>query len=186
MSPDMIMKVSKKSWFHILVWLTLSLYLIFAPEFVATVSTQGKPLDTANPIPAESDQISFRVEGVEMFPLEHNLWNLYGWAFLESQKVNPALLVREVVLISEDQIYFFSTEAVARNPSRQSYFVDRGVNLNTLGFNALILQATIETGTYRIGMLFRNESNSIAYYTDKPAYYLVKTPNTMRLERKSE
>jgi hypothetical protein len=185
MRLEMILKFLKKSWFHILILAAMFFYLVCAPQLVALVSTNGKPLHTDGSIPAESDQISFVVEGVEASAKEQNLWNLYGWAFLIPQKdIDPDLFVREIILVSDEQKYFFSAESVSRNPSMPSYFTDRGVEFDTLGFNALILQATIKPGKYRIGIVFRNASAGMAYYSDKPAYFLIKTPNTMRVEGK--
>ena len=181
----MLLKFFEKSWFHILILAVMFFYLFYAPELVAMFSAKGRPLHTEGSIPAESDQISLTVEGVEASSRGQNLWNLYGWAFMLPQTdIDGDSFVREVVLVSDERSYFFSAEAVSRHPSMPSYFIDRGVDLDTLGFNALIMLAAIKPGKYRIGIVFRNASAGIGYYSDKPAYFLIKTPNTMKLESK--
>jgi len=183
---QMIMKFFKKNWFHLFIWAAMFVNLIFAPNLVAVVSTRGKPLHTQASIPAESDQISFVVEGVEAsFRDGQNLWKLYGWAFILPPKdIAADSFVREIILISDERTYAFSVDPVARIPGPQSYFNDLGVSTNTLGFSALILNQSIKAGKYRLGIIFRNDADGVAYYSDKPAYYLVKSPNTIRLEKK--
>jgi len=181
----MLLKFFKKFWFHIFILAGMFFYLVYAPELVAILSNQGKPLLIDGSLPAGSDQISFVIEGVESSSEGQNLWNLYGWAFIVPQNgIYAASFVREIILVSEERNYFFSAEPVSRNPSMPSYFTDRGVDLETLGFHTLIQQAAIEPGKYRIGIVFRNTADGSAFYQDKPAYFLVKTPNTLRLERK--
>lgn len=181
----MMLKLFQKSWFHVLILAAMLFYLVYAPALVAMNSSKGKPLRIDVSMPAESDQISFAVEGVGVAPQGKNLWSLYGWAFiLPQEELDADSFAREIILISNERKYFFSAESIARNPSMPGYFTDRGVDLETLGFHALIMQAAIKPGKYRIGIVFRNTSDGSAYYRDKPVFYLVKTPNTLRLERK--
>jgi hypothetical protein len=181
----MILKLLKNSWYHVLMLAMMVFYLFYSPELVARFSTKGQPLHTDGSIPTELDQIAFVVEGVEASRREQDVWNLYGWAFIPPREdIHSDALVREIVLISDNRMYFFSAETVSRSPSIPSDLKDQGVDLDTLGFNTVILPAAIKPGKYRIGIIFRDTSVGTAYYSDKPACFLIKTPNTMRVERK--
>jgi hypothetical protein len=112
-----------------------------------------------------------------------SLESLYGWGYIASEPGKSVEgYVPEIALVSDDNIYFFEVKTGYRNPGPQSMFGDAGVNLETLGFNALIAEDWIKPGKYRIAMVFRNPSSGEAYYWDKPARYLIKTPNTLKLE----
>jgi len=183
----MIVYFIKKSWFHILLWIAMFIYFIFAPDvFTSAFARNGKPLQIDNTIPPESDRITFVIEDLESYVKDgENLYNLYGWALIVPEEVvSTNLFVREITLVSDERKYFFSVKSGYRNPGLQSKFTDAGVELETLGFSVLIAEDVIKPGEYRIGFVFRNISNGSAFYWDKPARYLVKTPNTLSLERK--
>jgi hypothetical protein len=181
------MKLLNKYWLHAVIWATMILYFLFAPDlFVHFVLTAGRPLETKSVIPAESDRITFVVEDIESYLKQgENLLNLYGWSYILPKKGQSTTgFTREIVLSSDKKVYLFAVRPTYRSPGPQSTFMEAGVDLNTLGFNTLIAQDAIQTGKYRIGIIFRDPSTGDSFYWDKPARYLVKTPNTLRLEKK--
>jgi len=113
-----------------------------------------------------------------------NLYNLYGWAFIIPGNASTDLFIREITLVSNERKYFFSVKSKYRNPELLDKFTDLQVDLDTLGFNILIAEDVIKPGKYRIGIIFRNVLDDSAFYYDKPIRYLIKTPNTLSLERK--
>lgn len=163
------------------------LYFIFAPDFFTAAFTKtGKPLQTKGTIPAESERISFVVDDLGSYIKDGEyLYNLYGWAFIVPEEGERAdSFAREIVLISDEKVYYFPVISSYRNPDLPDNIKDVGVELDALGFSALIAEDVIKPGKYRIGIVFKNISTDHALYWDKPAYYLVKTPNTLSLERK--
>jgi hypothetical protein len=174
-------------WFHILVWGTMIIYFLVAPDLFALVFTKnGKPHQTDNVIPAESDQITFVVDGLEPYVKDgEKLYKMYGWAIIAPEGgASKTLFDREIVLVSEKRRYFFSVVSEHRDPGLPGRFTDVEVDLDSLGFSFLIAEDLIEPGKYRIGMIFRDVSTGSALYWDKPVQYLIKTPNTLRLEKK--
>jgi hypothetical protein len=163
------------------------LYFAFAPDlFVYLFIKNGKPLQTGTNLPAESDRIHFVIEDLSPYRKDgENLYQLIGWSFiLPEEGTSSDLLVPEVVLVSGERTYFFSATTGYRKPKIPGKFADLDLNYDRLGLSVLIAEDVIKPGKYRIGVVFRNTSNGSAFYRDKPAYYLVKTPNTLHLEGK--
>ena len=184
----MAIRISKNYGIHILIWALMASYLLIAPGlFTPMMIKTGKPIRTDSSIPTESDQISFAVEGLGFRPQNgERLYNLFGWAFILGQGEAADRFEREITLTSDKKVYVFSTQTVARNPGPESIFVKLGVNLDTLGYSTRISEDALKVGRYRIGIIFRNPSTGVDFYLDKPARYLVKTPNTLRLEEKAK
>jgi len=178
----MIANVFRNYWPHIFLWAVMFVYFIFAPDFYTLALTKnGKPLQIDTMIPAESDRIKFVVEDLVPYVKDgQSLYQLYGRAFITLPlfEVDNSF-TREIVLISDKKIYFFSAKSSYRNPG----YTNSKVDLSTLGFSALIEEDTIKPGKYRIGIAFRNASTGSAFYYDKPVYYLIKTPNTIRFNK---
>lgn len=162
------------------------IYFVVAPDiFTKALMENGKP-QKMREIPAESDRIVYVVDGFESYTKDgERLYNLFGWAFITPKEGASAdSFVREIVLISGETIYSFPVESGYRHPDLPVKFAGMQLDWNKLGFSALIADDLIKPGKYRIGLVFRNPSTSAAYYRDKPVHYLVKTPNTIRWERK--
>lgn len=177
----MAIRIFKKYRLHALIWALMGVYLIIAPGlFTPALVKLGKPIRMDSPIPAESDQISFAVEQLQYRPeAGERLYILSGWAYILGQGNAADKFEREIYLTSDQKVYVFSAKTVARQPGPESIFVKLGVNLDTLGFSAQISEDALEVGKYRIGIIFRNPSTGLAFYRDKPAHYLIKTPNTL-------
>lgn len=172
---------------HLLFWALMTLYFVFAPDVFTRIFIQnGKPLQIDASIPAESDRIHFVIEDLVPYVKDgENLYELIGWSFiLPDEGSLPEQFIREVVLVSNERTYFFAVRSGRREPDLPSEFKDMDINFDTLGLSALITEDTIKPGKYRIGVAFRNAADGSAFYWDKPVYYLVKTPNTLRLEIK--
>ncbi len=183
----MVMKFFGKHWPHVVAWVLLLIYLHFAPAlFALAFVDHGRPIQSTNDVPAESDQITFVIEGLDSDGKDgEGLHTLYGWALMRWEDDTPRdPWIREVVLISDERKYFFPAGSVYRNPELPDGFADTAVDLESLGFNALIAADTIKAGKYRIGIVFRDPQTGSSYYWDKPATYLLKTPNKLRLEAK--
>lgn len=179
------MKAFKKYRLHLLLWFSMIAYFLFAPDlFTLAFINTGKPLQTEDTIPAGSNRIKFIVEDLGSYIKDGaSLSNLYGWAYIlpeEGEKADS--YVREIVLVSEKKMYFFPVRSQYRNPGPQSLFGDAAVNLDTLGFNSLIAEDAIKPGRYRIGIVFKNVSTGKTFYWDKPAHFVIKTPNTFTLK----
>jgi hypothetical protein len=181
------MKTIAKIWLHILLWVLLLFYFVIAPDLFTRVFIQnGKPLQTDGELPAESDRIKFVIEDlVPSVKDGEELYELIGWAFLiPDEESSSNLFIPEIVLVSDERTYFFWVRTVYRQPNLPPEFADLDINLDTLGLSGLIAEDIIKPGRYRIGIIFRNTVDGSAFYRDKPVYYLVKTPNTLRLRAK--
>jgi hypothetical protein len=180
-------KTFTKIWLHILLWVFMLFYFVFAPDvFTLAFNQNGKPVQVNASIPGESDRIHFVIEDLAPYVKDgENLYELIGWSLMVMDEgIPPELFVREIVLVSDERNYFFSVRSGRRKPDIPSRFNNIDIDLNSLGISALIAEDAIKPGKYRIGVVFRNTSDGSAFYWDKPIYYLVKTPNTLRLERK--
>jgi hypothetical protein len=170
-----------------LLWVLIILYFVFAPDVFTLVFTQnGKPLQIDAGIPPESDQIHFVIEDLVPYVKDgENLYELIGWSFIvPEEETSSESFVREIALVSNEKQYFFSVRSGHRKPDIPSRFNTIDIDFDSLGLSSLIAEDTIKPGKYRVGVVFRNTTNGLAIYWDKPVYYLVKTPNTVRLERK--
>ena len=179
------MKTLKKYWPHLLLWVAMIVYFIFAPNwFTHFFIKSGKPIQTEKLLPSPSKRISFVVDGLNPYIEDgQSLYNLYGWSYIDPEVGKTVQgFVPEIALISDNNIYFFAVKTGYRNPGPQRMFADAGVDLDTLGFNALIAEDLIKPGKYRIAIVFKNLSTSSAFSWDKPARYLIKTPNTLTLK----
>jgi hypothetical protein len=180
-------KLIKRNRFHILVWTAMFAYFVFAPDLFTMIFTKnGKPVHAAHVDFVESERILYSIDGFETYLQDgEELYNLYGWALMVPEDSMPAsAYVREIVLTSGDRQYIFSVESGYRNPDLTDKLSSVQVDLETLGFRALMAEDAIKPGTYRIGILFRDASTGSVFYWDKPAHFLVKTPNTFRLQKK--
>ncbi len=177
----------KKSGLHVFLWGVMLFYFIFSPDLIVRLFNEnGKPVQVNAAIPAESERIEFVVEDLLPYRKDgENLYQLYGWAFLLPED-EPSLnmFIRELALVADERNYVFPMRSEYRNPDLPGKLTGLDIDLNTLGFSALIAEDILKPGKYRIGVVFRNTSDGSALYRDKPVHYLIKTPNTLRLEQK--
>jgi hypothetical protein len=179
------MKSFKKYWPHLLLWMVMLAYFIFAPDLYSHVFVKrGKPLQTENSLPSPSKRITFVVDALDAYVEgSEDLYSLYGWGYITSEAGKSVDgFVPEIALVSDNRMYFFAAKTSHRNPGPESAFADKRVNLDTLGYQTFIARDSIKPGKYRIALIFKNPSTGEAYYWDKPAHYLIKTPNTLTLK----
>jgi len=185
--PNNPKKSFSKIWIHILFWVLMLFYFMCAPDLFTFVFFQnGKPLQMDDELPIESDRINFVIEDLVPYVKDgENLYELIGWAFIIPGKgISSDLFVPEIALVSDERKYFFAARTGHRQPGLPRKFAHMEIDFDTLGLSGLIAEDTLKPGRYRLGIVFRNTSDGSALYRDKPVYYLVKTPNTLRLERK--
>lgn len=172
----------RKNRFHILIWVVMIAFVILAPRIQAEFFIRdGRPIQLNGELPAETSQLMFYVDRVEVYDDQGILYNLRGWAFSTVDKnIPPSQYQREIVLISEHGNYVFSTRA-ERRKDVQNHFSDLGMNLDMPGFSVLINKNIIENGKYSIGIIFRHLPSGSAYYINT-FKILVRTPNSIKLE----
>jgi hypothetical protein len=171
--------------FHAFLWGLMMIYFVFAPDvFTLTFVKYGKPLQTNTNIPAESDRIHFVIEDLTPYVKDGEyLYQLIGWSFmLPEAGTSSERFVPEIALVADERKYFFSATTGSRQPKIPSKFAEIDLDFENLGLTILIAEDVIKPGKYRVGVIYRNPSDGSAFYRDKPVYYLVKTPNTLRLE----
>jgi len=180
-------KLFSKYWKHVLLWIVMIAYFLFAPDLYAWAFIKnGKQLKNTGISFVESDRIKFVIDGLESYKKDgEDLYSLYGWALITPENSeSEEKFVREIVLISDKRKYYFPVNSGYRNPYLPSVYSDMGIDLDTLGFNALIAEDVVKPGKYRIGIVFRSISTGSAFYWDKPVQYIVRTPNTIGLRKK--
>jgi hypothetical protein len=181
-----MIKLLHKPWIHLLIWVVMLVYFFAMPAlYTRTFTKIGRPLESRS-IPAESNKVIFAVDGLEPDVKDgEKVYNLFGWALMvpgEGKSVGS--LVREVVLISDEESYFFPVTSVYRTAPALDKLAGLKVNPNNLGFYAYIADDTMKPGKYRVGIIFRDTTSGAAYYHDKPLYYVIKTPNSLDLRDK--
>ena len=159
-------------------------YIISAPRLHTNFFLkQGKPLAIRESVPAEAEQIKLNIDALDLIVQDRQeVYRLYGWAFSTlDPSLSPEMYEREILLISSLQrIYAFSIDTVSR-PGVQEFFKDLNMNLTESGFSTLISKDVLPVGEYRIGIVFRDPSTGLSYYTDKPKRILLRTPNSLSL-----
>jgi hypothetical protein len=179
----LLQKLIKNNWFHIVAWMAIFMYYAVAPDlYVHFFLKNGKPLQIDGNIPTETNQIKFRVDGLE--PIEYegqDIYKLYGWAFLTvNMNVHLSKYEREIVLISDSKRYFFQTQSVKR-PGVQKAYEHLNMDLLDSGFLTLISKDVIAPGEYRVGIIFKNPMNGSEHYADNPKRIVLRTPNSLIL-----
>lgn len=165
-------------------------YLKIAPTvYVQYLLEKGKPLQGYNELPVDSDQIRFVVDLLNpVTPNAEDVYTLVGWAFsTKNEHMPPEKYEREIVLISDTNMYFFPIFQVIQRPDIRDAFSILGMDLTYSGFHVLIAKDAIRPGKYRVGIVFRDPSTNVAHYYDKSAYgkparYLVRTPNNLYIK----
>ena len=173
----MIRTLLKKYWIHLLLWIAMLAYFLYAPDLVnAFLTKNGKPLQTDSPIPFDSKRISYGLMSLEPYTKDgENLYNLAGWSLMFPEEGQPAgSFEREVVLRSDEEKYVF--------PITHVFPV---ANEDAPGFNVLIGEDVLKPGKYRVGLIFRDRSTGEEFFWDRPVYHIIKTPNKMQLEGKT-
>ena len=174
----------KKNRIHILIWAMMFVYIISAPRLHTNFFLkQGKPIAVSRSIPAETDQIKLNVDALDLIVQDRQeVYLLWGWAFSTlDPSLSPDMYEREILLISPSQkVYAFSIDTVSR-PGVQEFFKDLNMNLTESGFSTLISKDVLPVGEYRIGIVLRDPSTGLSYYTDKPKRILLRTPNSLSL-----
>lgn len=174
----------KKNWIHIFIWAMMFAYIISAPRLhTYFFLKQGKPITISESIPTETDQIRLNVDALDLIVQDRQeVYLLWGWAFSTlDPSLSPDMYEREILLISSSQkVYAFSINTVSRT-GVQEVFKDLNMNLTESGFSTLISKDVLPVGEYRIGIVFRNPSTGLSYYTDNPKRILLRTPNSLSL-----
>jgi hypothetical protein len=176
-----MLRVFQRNWFHILVWTAMFVYLAVAPDlYVHFFLKNGKPLQIDENLPTDSDQIKLKIDGLDQINYEeYEIYRMYGWAFsLMDENVSPDMYDRTIVLTSSTKTYFFPIQTVQRSGVQDAY---KHLNMDLVGsgFSVLISKDVIQPGKYRIGIIFKNPSTGLAYYSDKPAKYIIRSPNRL-------
>ena len=173
----MIRTLFKKYWIHLVLWMAILAYFLYAPDVVnAFLTKNGKPLSNDRPLPSDSKRISFGLMSLDPYTKDGEiLYNLAGWSLIFPEEGQPVgSFEREVVLRSEDgEKYIF--------PITHVFPV---ANEDDPGFNVLIGEDVLKPGKYRVGLIFRDQSTGEEFFWDRPVYHLIKTPNTLRLDGK--
>ncbi len=167
---------------RIAVWVGMLLYLVFAHDlynhfFLRT----GKPVLVSAELPKRTDQIHAGIDRFEAtFYDGQYSYVMIGWAFsVRDPAIPPEAYERQVILISEERNYFFSTENQPRADVQEVY-KPLGLDLIRSGFSTMISRETIVPGVYRVGVSFHNPENGSTRYT-KLDTYLIRTPNQLIL-----
>jgi hypothetical protein len=179
------MKIIKKYWLHLLLWFVMIAYFLFAPGLSARFFIKaGKPLQTESALPKASKRIVFAVDAMAPYAEgNEDLYSLYGWGYISPEDGKTVDgFIPEIALVSDNKAYVFKVRTSYRSPGPASMFANKGVKLDNLGYEAFIAGDTIQPGKYRITMIFKNPTTGEAYSWDKPARYVIKTPNTLTLK----
>lgn len=180
-SKETMLIFFQKNWFHILIWVSMLVYLILAPNlYVQFILKRGKPIQGVEGRPVDSNQIKFTIDGLSFHTVEgQDIYILSGWAFsVLDRNVSPDMYDRAIVLASDTKTYFFPIETVYRKDVQDTY-KDLSMNLVGSGFKVFISKDVIQQGEYRIGIIFKNSHTGLAYFSDKPARYIVRSPNRL-------
>ena len=151
------LKILAKIQVHIVLWILMFFYFVFAPDLFTFVFTRnGKPLQIDGDLPTESNRIHLVIENLVPYVKDgENLYELIGWSFmLPEEGISSDLLVPEIALVSDQRNYFFSARTEFRKPEIPSKFADIDINYDTLGLSVLIAEDAIKPGKYRIAVIF--------------------------------
>jgi hypothetical protein len=172
-------------WYLAALWLLTLLFLFCGPKLAAAFGGKaGRPLDFAEPLPPPGDSITLYLDRAEKTAASLGAdQRLTGWAFLGAE-ADQSNYDRYLVLLSADQSYVFSVENKERPDVQQSYH-PTFTNLLDSGFTAPISTSLLPNGTYRVGLLFRNQQDgSLAFSLS--TLTLEHTPNTFSLDNPAE
>lgn len=174
------MKHIRKRWIHILIWLLMILYLTISPNIIDQIMiTEGKPIQYSVVSLEPSDIIRYSVDRLDSITINgQNIFNIWGWSFITTDKEQANYEIF-LVLESNKIKYYFLTKSYER-AELQTAFKDVDIVLQNSGFKANIAKETLKSGTYNIGILYRNKISGDTYYQITNAQ-LLKTPNNLKL-----
>lgn len=174
----------KKHWFHILIWLFMVGYLIFAPGlYFRFVLKNGKPVQFQEKLPAPAtDLISFWVDRADPFVSQGEvLYNMLGWAFLREES-DQSQYERFIVLRSDVREYYFPVQIKERLDVQEA-FPDLTIDVSNSGFSTFIAKDAIRPGSYHIGIIFRDRRASDFIHVLITKDMLVRTANQLKFVR---
>lgn len=175
----------KKNWLHLLIWGAMFFYLLVARSLYTQFFLEnGKPVRVETSPPREEPQIRLTVDSLDQTIIEkEEVYRLWGWAFSPTDPtMSPDQYEREIILASNEKVYVFPTDTVARQ-GVQDTFKDLNMDLLNSGYSTLIAKDVLPVGEYRVGIIFRDPSTGQEYYTDKPKVILKRSPNGLSLSR---
>lgn len=171
----------KKHWVHILVWLLMLTYVIFAPSLYGRfVLKSGKSIQFPEELPKETGRISYYFDNMELIVIDgQELSSLWGWAFLQEEP-DQSQFERIVVLKSDSNTYFFPTQSFQRSDV-QAAFSNLGIDVQNSGFSTYLSKDVVRPGSYRIGFVFKNQTTNAIYF-ELSNKIIVRTANQFQFE----
>lgn len=175
-----LIRIKRHKWFHIILWITTFLYLLFFPKLIDNILlTEGKPIQYEIGSIESTDILKYSVDRLDAITInKQDIFNLWGWAFAPTFK-EQSEFEKIVVLESENQTYYFKAESFKRE-ELQKVFKDIDIDLSYSGLKANIAKEALKPGSYTIGIIFNNKSNNDTYYQITNAK-LLRTPNNLKL-----
>jgi hypothetical protein len=177
--------VIRKNRIHIFIWALMFAYITFSVNLHTHFFLKyGKPIRIDKSLPQETMQIKFTVDDLDPIILEgQEMYQLWGWAFSTADaNMAPDAYEREIILVSNSEIYIFPIHNVKRQ-GVQDVYKDLNMNLIFSGFSTYISKDVLPFGEYRVGIVFRDPSTGSTYYTDKPKIIIHRTPNRLSLTK---
>lgn len=116
-------------------------------------------------LPAPTEEIRYSLDGIGHLSLNSNsVARLVGWSFILND-FDQTHYERFLVLESDKETYFFPTLPNERTDIQKAFAV-LNLNLQYSGFETFIQEDVLQTGTYAIGILFRDTANGSVFYSE--------------------
>ena len=170
----------KRKYIHLVILLTLALYLGLFPTVYMTSSLRvGMPDFLEVPMPDESELL-YGVSGLEPVSFEGEaVYRLEGWAFAPGSSVSPGDFAKQVVLLELGlEPYVIDAETLARVDVTEA-FASLARDLDQAGFRVYISALGLPPGRYRLGILYSHPK--VGRLFGLTSKYILRTPNTMQL-----
>lgn len=172
----------QRLWPHILVWVTLIVYLalinpIYASHLQGAERADPQWLDA----PAETG-MHHEIDLLRLVRRDNQeVYRIDGWAFPENADLSLDKFRKQIVLIdNEGGAILFDTINLTR-PDVDEHFSYLNRDVRESGFAVYISKYALPRGIYQVGIAYTTPSTATEY--TRTHFYLERTPNTLVLHQ---
>ena len=172
----------QKLWPHILVWVTLIVYLtLINPIYVSHLQSPVR----ADPLWLDALAETRIHHNIDLLRLvrrdNHEIYRMDGWAFPENDDLVNDQFQKQIILIDDEGgAFLFDTIDMVR-PDVEEHYSYPNRKARASGFTVHISKYALTRVLYQVGIAYTTPSTAPEY--TRTQFYIERTPNTLVLHQ---